>query len=188
MCSSDLALCILALLLGVLFSPHPMEHAGRRASHLLAGLVYVGLLGCFPILVARHPDHGREILLIAGAVTWLSDTFAFFCGKAFGRHKLYPSVSPKKTWEGAIGGIAGSVSGAIAIRFLLWPEADLAGLIGFAIAGGALGQTGDLVESVFKRSCGVKDSGTLLPGHGGLLDRIDAFLFVAPLAWLWFVS
>lgn len=198
--AASAAASAVALLLVVLFSPHPMEQAGARASHLLAGALYVGLLGACAVLVAR-PEHGdpfagaaapagtapgRYVLLVAAAVTWLNDTLAFAGGKLAGRHKLYPAVSPNKTWEGSIAGMAGSVLGAFAIKWILWPEADPLPLAGFAIVGGALGQTGDLAESVFKRACAVKDSGALLPGHGGLLDRIDAFLFVAPAAWLWF--
>jgi len=138
-----------------------------------------------------HPEHGEQgrlVLLTIAAVTWLGDTAAFFGGRAFGRHRLYPSVSPKKTWEGALCGLAGSVLGALAVRGLFWADADPVRLVVFAVLGGILGQTGDLVESVFKRSAGVKDSGSILPGHGGLLDRIDAFLFVAPFGWFWFFA
>jgi len=99
---------------------------------------------------------------------------------------MYPAVSPNKTWEGSVSGMLGSVAGALIVRALLLPEAPLAPLVGFALVGGVLGQAGDLVESVFKRSCGVKDSAGILPGHGGFLDRVDAFLFVAPVAYFWF--
>lgn len=184
------ALATVAMLLVVLFTPHPMERAGARASHAVSGIAYVALLGACAVLVGRpeNGEDGRRVLLVAAAVTWLNDTLAFAGGKLFGRHKLYEAVSPKKTWEGSIAGMAGSLGGAFAVRALIWPEADPWSLAGFALAGGILGQTGDLAESVFKRSYQVKDSGSLLPGHGGLLDRIDAFLFVAPLAWVWFIG
>lgn len=176
------------LLLAILATPHPIERAGPRAAVLVTGLVYVVLFGSSAIAVARpeHDVEGRWVLLVIAAVTWLGDTAAFFGGKALGRHRLYPAVSPKKTWEGSVCGLAGSVLGALAVKWLFWKEADPGNLIGFALVGGAVGQAGDLVESVFKRSAGVKDSGRILPGHGGLLDRIDAFLFVSPLGWIWF--
>lgn len=178
----------LALLLTVLASPHPIERAGPRAAVLVTGLAYVALLGSSALAVAR-PERGLEgrwVLLVIAAVTWVGDTAAFFGGKAMGRHRMYPAVSPKKTWEGSMFGLAGSVLGALAVKWLFWTDADWRGLVTFALIGGALGQAGDLVESVFKRSAGVKNSGGILPGHGGLLDRIDAFLFVAPFGWLWF--
>lgn len=185
------------LLLLVLFTPHPIERAGSRAAALLTGLFYVALLGSFAVMIAR-PETGQEgrfVLLLVAVVTWLNDSMAFFGGKLLGRHKLYPTVSPKKTWEGSIAGLAGSVLGAFLVKWLFiglvddpdfqWKLSHVQ-LVGFALLGGALGQVGDLVESVFKRSYGIKDSGTILPGHGGLLDRIDAFLFVAPFGFFWF--
>jgi phosphatidate cytidylyltransferase len=198
-------LSIIVLLLVVLFTPHPMESAGRRATHLVAGVVYVGLLGSCAVIIAR-PEHGlagRHVLLAAAAVTWANDSMAFFGGKLLGRggrHKMYAAVSPNKTWEGSVSGMIGSVLGAFLVKWLLHDAADPAALAAgtpvrlsdpvvlaaFALVGGAAGQVGDLAESMFKRACGVKDSGTLLPGHGGLLDRIDAYLFVAPVAWVWF--
>jgi len=192
-------LAALGLLLLVLFTPHQMPQAGARAAHMLAGLVYVALLGSCAILVVR-PEHGepgalvpdggvapgRFVLLMAAAVTWLNDTLAFAGGKLFGRHKLYPAVSPNKTWEGSVAGMLGSILGAFLVKWLFWQAVSDTALIAFALVGGVLGQLGDLAESVFKRAYGVKDSGSILPGHGGMLDRIDAFLFVAPFAWAYF--
>jgi phosphatidate cytidylyltransferase len=195
-------LSIIALLLVVLFTPQPMESAAPRATHLVAGVVYVGLLGSCAVMIAR-PEHGlagRHVLLAAAAVTWANDSMAFFGGKLLGRHKMYPAVSPNKTWEGSVSGMIGSVLGAFLVKWLLHDAADPAAiaagtpvrlsdplvLAAFALVGGAAGQVGDLAESMFKRACGVKDSGTLIPGHGGVLDRIDAYLFVAPVAWVWF--
>ncbi len=183
-----MAIAAVTALLSVLASPGRTGEAGLRAGHLLAGLVYVAFLGALALLLARDErgPTGRYVLLIVAVVTWLNDTMAYFGGKLMGRHKMAPRVSPNKTWEGALWGMAGSVGGALIVRVVAWPEAPLWPLVGFALVGGALGQAGDLVESMFKRTFAVKDSGGLLPGHGGFLDRIDAFLFTAPLGYFWF--
>jgi phosphatidate cytidylyltransferase len=183
-----LPVLIIACLLEVLFFAKPIENAGTRAMTLITGLCYVVFLGGFAILLARdeHGSMGRNALLTAAAVTWLGDTMAFFVGKTLGRHRLYPLVSPKKTWEGAFGGLLGSVGGAMAVCALFWHDAPLMQILSFSIVGSIFGQMGDLVESFFKRSVGIKDSGSILPGHGGVLDRVDAFLFVVPLCYLWF--
>jgi len=185
---SVLAGLCLGLLVLVLFQSQSIEKAGLRATHMITGLLYVAFLGSFAILAGRpeNGDHGRHVLLFAAAVTWVNDSAAFFAGKFLGRHKLYPIVSPNKTWEGSIGGLAGAVLGTFFVRWILDVEVDAFKLVSFAVVGGILGQIGDLAESLFKRTYAVKDSGTILPGHGGLLDRIDAFLFVAPVAYIWF--
>jgi phosphatidate cytidylyltransferase len=188
--AASLMVGALVILLKILVTPLPIEHAAERAGRMLGGMVYVAFLGAIMLLIGRdeHGSHGRTILLIAGVVTWLNDTMAYFGGKLMGRHRMYPAVSPNKTWEGSVTGMLGSVGGVLLVRAIFWQDAPVASLIGFAIVGGALGQAGDLVESVFKRASSVKDSASLLPGHGGFLDRIDAFLFVAPVAYFWFLA
>jgi phosphatidate cytidylyltransferase len=154
--------------------------AGRYAA-TVTGIVYAGYLTTYLAklkLVDR--DHGGDAVLIVLLVAWLADTGGYFAGRFLGKARLYEAVSPKKTWAGAWGGIAGSVIGVAALKLisahdLTWLDVGL-----IAIPGGILGQLGDLTESLIKRSVGVKDSGALLPGHGGLLDRIDAVLFIAP--------
>lgn len=180
-------------LIVVLMRPLPIERAGRRAAMVVTGIVYVGVAGALCIRLFRPEsgisggvdEFGRWALLTATVITWLNDTMAYFGGKLFGRSKMYPVVSPNKTWAGSITGMLGSIGGAFLIRWLTGIDYPTLQLLGLAVIGGMLGQTGDLVESLFKRSAGVKDSGNLLPGHGGMLDRIDAFLFVAPFCWLW---
>lgn len=127
---------------------------------------------------------GAVVILVVFAGIWTCDSFAYFGGRAFGKHKLFERVSPKKTWEGAIsgalGGIAACVALATALDGLLWYDGLLIGLIA-----GVLGQVGDLAESHLKRACEVKDSSQIIPGHGGVLDRFDSLLFVAPVVYLY---
>jgi len=154
--------------------------AGRYAS-TVTGIVYAGYLTTYlaKLKLIDHHQAGDTVLIVL-IVAWLADTGGYFAGRFLGKARLYEAVSPKKTWAGAWGGIAGSVIGVAALKLisahdLTWLDVGL-----IAIPGGILGQLGDLTESLIKRSAGVKDSGALLPGHGGILDRIDAVLFIAP--------
>jgi phosphatidate cytidylyltransferase len=132
------------------------------------------------------PDRPRGLawLLIVLLATWLGDTAAYLVGRSWGKRPLLPRVSPKKTVEGALGGLAGSalVGGIGVVVFGLGLPAPLGASVGFAL--GAVGQVGDLAESLLKRQAGVKDSGALIPGHGGMLDRVDALLFALTLGWM----
>ena len=157
------------------------------------GLIYVAFpLTLLPLLWLR--DDGKALLLFLMVCVWAGDTAALYVGKSLGRHKL-SALSPNKTWEGSIGSVAGSVIAGLAIVYAgdallargstllhivepVWQAALLAALINVAA------QLGDLLESAIKRGVGVKDSGTMLPGHGGILDRIDALLLAAPVLWV----
>ena len=119
-------------------------------------------------------------LLFACALNWAGDTAAMYVGKAFGRHKLAPRVSPGKTVEGAVASLAASALGGVLYLGWALPAFPAAAAFGLAVAGNVAGQLGDLAESALKRGAGVKDSGTLLPGHGGVLDRMDSSLFSLP--------
>jgi phosphatidate cytidylyltransferase len=159
------------------------------------GAVYTGGLLSYGVLL-RHlpavtgPLHGTVLLFAPVLLTWSSDTFAYFVGRAFGRHKLIPKVSPGKTVEGAVGAVVGTIVVAVAYAQLLqqFPGLSMgvpmAALFGLVISVAA--QVGDLAESLLKRDAGVKDSGRLLPGHGGALDRFDSLLFTLPIAYLFF--
>jgi phosphatidate cytidylyltransferase len=168
-----------------LFRFGDLPTAGARFGTTLAGALYVGVLLTFLALLKRRPDgvHGEWVLLTL-TLTWFGDTGAYFAGRAFGRHKLYPAVSPGKTREGAVGGLAGSIL-AVVIAKAWYLGGTLAwwDCVALAIPAGALGQMGDLCESLIKRSYGVKDSGFIIPGHGGILDRVDAVLFSAPVVF-----
>ena len=174
-------LAIIPITLYYLFRFGDMRTVAPRIAYSITGIVYVGLLLSFLALVKRDfgPNGGHMIVFIL-VVAWVGDTGAYFAGRFLGKRKLYPEVSPKKTWAGAIGGLAASAaSGAVVGRLVMdgMPWLDIFAL---SIPGAALGQMGDLVESLIKRSTGVKDSGAILPGHGGMLDRVDAVLFLAP--------
>ena len=146
----------------------------------MMGTLYVGLLNYF-FLVRSLPD-GWIWLIFTLAGTWACDTTAYFVGKAFGRRRLAPELSPKKTLEGAIGGIMGSVLAGYLFA-LIYPFLPLSKMLLLGLLVGAAAEVGDLLESAFKRQAGVKDSSKLIPGHGGILDRIDSALFSAPLVY-----
>ena len=163
------------------------EHAPARTAHAVAGCLYGGL-GLGPIAALRVGPAGLQWVISALVITWANDTCAYFAGRLFGRHKLHPAVSPNKTWEGFAGGVAGSVGGMFIARWVAFPALTTGDCLALGLLGAVLGPLGDLTESLLKRAHGVKDSGTLIPGHGGLLDRVDALLFNAPAVYLYAVA
>ncbi len=171
---------------GLLFSlvrPDPIDKADRRIAWMIAGPLYIGLLATIGRLHMR--DNGGGWVVLTMMLAWWGDTGGYFAGRAFGKHKLYEKVSPKKTIEGSIGGLAGSVLGALCAHYWYLQALPLVDGIILAVIAGALGQAGDLCESLIKRSTGVKDSGFIVPGHGGLLDRVDALVFTSAATWLY---
>jgi phosphatidate cytidylyltransferase len=192
------AAATVVLLTLFLFRKEPLELIPRSMSTVALAWFYCGLL--IASLVGVRIRFGFAWVIMAFVVAWLNDTAAYFAGHTFGRHPMFARISPKKTWEGFAGGIAGSVVGALVVRWLFLPEVvrwlsmpariawdgggpgiGTAVLVGLGAA--VLGPLGDLAESMVKRAAGVKDSGRTIPGHGGLLDRIDALLFIAP--WIY---
>ena len=195
-----LLLLVLTTLLTELFKrrPRPVVTIGTT----ILGAVYVGWLFSYltllhgmqpgmirfsganiPLLVPPlpHTTPGEWLVIFVSACTWLSDTGALFFGKAFGRHKMAPNVSPGKTWEGSAGGVFTSLAAGAALGH--WLHLPMVHALGLAALCAVAGQIGDLCESIIKRDLGIKDFGTVLPGHGGILDRIDSMLFSAPLAY-----
>jgi phosphatidate cytidylyltransferase len=140
-----------------------------------------GLLVIVPLFVALYTllRLGVEYLIMTLLIVWMADGGAYFAGKAFGRVKLAPAISPGKTWEGVIGGLI--LVAALATAVALWQDISVVTLVPFCIAVAAISVVGDLTVSMFKRTAGIKDSGSLFPGHGGVLDRIDSVAAAAPL-------
>ena len=183
-----LDLVLFVFLLGaaaiVLGSRRPLSEAFSSVSMSAAGLIVVVLP--FSAVVRLHGVDvvGPQLLLFTLVLVWVGDSAAYFAGRGFGRWKLAPQLSPNKTWEGAAANLLGSLLvGAI---FGYWSKIAPAHILAMSVSGSVAGQVGDLFKSAFKRSAGVKDSGTILPGHGGILDRIDALIFAAPAVWYYF--
>lgn len=127
---------------------------------------------------------GPQLLLFTVVLVWAGDTAAYFVGRGIGRWKMTPQISPNKTWEGAAANILGAL--LVAAVFGYWMKIPPAHMLGMAVAGSIAGQVGDFFESAWKRSAGVKDSGAIIPGHGGMLDRIDSLVLAAPAVWYYF--
>ncbi len=179
-----LALDLLAAALIIVFSS---ETSWSRNIDLIGkqilGIVYIPLfLSC--LVLIRNGQNGIIWIFLLLAVIFAGDTSAFYVGTYFGKHKLCPAVSPGKTVEGAFGGLLANILAGSLIKFIFLPELEWGASLAFFLFAGAVGQLGDLYESVLKRMAGIKDSGKILPGHGGILDRIDALLFAAPVALL----
>lgn len=171
----------------VLFTPRQdVTGMHNEWARLLLGLVYVPLpLAFFPLLRLQPDGQGLGWVILAFAATWGGDSGGFLVGRKLGRTKLFPMVSPKKTWEGLAGGVLGSIALTLAFKYGFFPFVRVVDCLIFGTVVNMAGVTGDLVESMLKRDAGVKDSGQFLPGHGGMLDRIDSVLFTLPLAWLY---
>lgn len=146
----------------------------ERPGWLFLGLVYAGLLFCAPVLLRHDPAYGLIAILFLFAIVWTTDIAGYFAGRALGGPKLAPAFSPKKTWSGAIAGVLGSVVVVmLGTRFL--PQAQTGVLVAIAVVLSIVSQAGDLAESALKRHFGAKDSSQIIPGHGGVMDRLDGF-------------
>jgi len=182
-------LLALLLLIATLCQGSDFDKSVPAAAATLLGAIYLGALGgtIAALLTLAPPGGGGWRIVLLLAIIMVSDTFAFFVGHAWGQRCLAPSVSPGKTVEGALGGLVGGVIGALGVRHLGLSSLPLSHAVVLGIAVAGLGIVGDLDESLLKRWAGVKDSGTLFPGHGGMLDRIDSLLFGAPVLYYYFL-
>jgi phosphatidate cytidylyltransferase len=153
---------------------------------LIFGIFYIGLLGAHLVLLRFLPE-GSVWLIVGTAITSGSDTGAYFVGRAIGKRKLCPNISPNKTVEGAVGGVAAGLAAGIGFALLFLPSINWPFLIGSSVLLSLVGIAGDLTESIIKRGTGTKDSGRCLAGHGGILDRVDSLLFVGPVLYYFLV-
>ena len=172
----------LAFSLIALFRLQEIRQAAAEAALVLMGFLYVPLLLSHLVLIRMLP-HGVSWLFLIMVIVMTGDSAAYYVGSSLGKTKIYPAVSPKKSVEGSLGGLAGSVVGAFIAKAVFFPELSPFDCVATALLLGVLGQLGDLFESLIKRSCGVKDSGVIFPGHGGILDRLDSILFAGPAAY-----
>ena len=181
----------LALLLipaAYVFSNGALEDALPSSGIAVLATLYVGMLGGSLVRLRNDFAEGPRLIFFLMLVVWLGDAGAYYCGRSFGKHKLAPRVSPKKTVEGGIGGAMTSVVTAVVIHFTFFPTFPLLHAIIAGVLLSITGMIGDLAESMWKRSAAVKDSGTLIPGHGGFLDRFDSIFYTAPILYsYWFL-
>jgi phosphatidate cytidylyltransferase len=179
---------LLVLPASYVFSKGDLDEALPSSAIAVMSTLYVGMLG--GSLIRLHQDFpadGPHLVFFLLLVVWVGDAGAYYVGKTFGKRRLSPRISPKKTVEGLVGGVIASIIAAVVIHFTFFPTFPL---LHAAIAGAGLalaGVVGDLAESMWKRSAAVKDSGTLIPGHGGFLDRFDSIFYTTPLLYVYWV-
>ncbi len=157
------------------------DSAMRMAASTFGPLWLGSGLGAIALVRVKGGEFGSAYVIFVLVLAWASDTGGYFAGRAFGKNKLYEKVSPKKTVEGAIGGVVATVGFSLGARALILQAVSIRDAVILGVLGSVMGMLGDLGESLLKRSTGVKDSGGIVPGHGGILDRIDAVLITAPL-------
>jgi phosphatidate cytidylyltransferase len=179
-----ITLAVLGFSLVSLFRIRDIRQSAGEVALVFLGVLYIPLLLSHLGLVRGLP-FGIEWIFLLLVIVMSGDTAAYYTGSTMGKRKLYPVVSPNKSVEGSLGGLAGSILGAFIARGTFFPELSVFDCFAVALLLGCLGQLGDLFESMLKRSFGVKDSGKLIPGHGGILDRLDSILFAAPAAFFY---
>ncbi len=173
---------LLIVLVASLWKVKDPAESFRRSGEAVLGTVYISF-AFTSLLLLRDLPGGSAWIMVLLIVLWAGDTAAYYGGSRFGRRKLAPSLSPKKTWEGAAAGLLGSLVAGTVTALLLLDDLPLGRVAALTLAVAASGQVGDLLESLWKRAKGVKDSGRIIPGHGGLLDRIDSLLLGAPVGY-----
>jgi phosphatidate cytidylyltransferase len=162
-----------------------IHSAAARMAATTFGPLWLAMLAFLVLLRRDQGSSGSGYVLMSVMFAWLADTGAYFAGRAFGKHRLYEAVSPKKTVEGLMGALVGAMLGATMAHFWYLPVVPLTDALVLALVAGLLGQLGDLGESLLKRSTGVKDSGEIVPGHGGMLDRLDALFVTSAVVYLY---
>ena len=174
---------MIVLTIRLLYKKDPASSA-KDLSHPVIGLLYVPCLLVFQVFLR---ESGPEMIILLYASVWMADSMAYYIGKGFGKRKLYREMSPNKTIAGAFGSLLGGIGALMILRALLVPSLSLTYAVWLGAGIGIITVIGDLVESMFKRDAGVKDSGAIIPGHGGILDKIDGSLFAGPFLY-WSLS
>jgi phosphatidate cytidylyltransferase len=193
----DRAISLEAVVLIFIFGLAAIGISTRRPMHEVlpgiaasaAGLLFVALPFSYLVRIDEVERLGRMLVLFTLFLMWAGDTLAYFVGKSLGHLPMAPTLSPQKTWEGALANLVGSL--LIGLFFAHWMQVNTMALLVIAALGNIAGQLGDLLESAYKRGAAMKDSGSLLPGHGGVLDRIDSLILASPVvwaAWRWFAA
>ncbi len=180
-----IAYVFLALQLVLLLRRRNLKTIAPEAACMFLGAFYAFTPWYFAIELRRQSVH---LLFFALALNWVGDTAAFYFGRKFGKHKLAPTVSPGKSWEGALASVVGSVVFGLAYLENALPQTPLLLIVAMAVLGNIGGQFGDLAESAMKRGAGMKDSSNLLPGHGGVLDRLDSSMFAVPIVYALYIA
>ncbi len=181
--TSALAGSVVVLLISLLLGGRGPKEAASRGAITLLGMIYVAGLLSFAAFLRSMPL-GRTYVFYLALVTWTGDVGSFYAGTTLGRRLLYPSISPRKTVEGSLGGLLCCALASWLAKLWFWEGLGTIQSIGLGVGLGIMGQIGDLCESMLKRSFGVKDAGTLIPGHGGVLDRVDSLLFSGPVLYV----
>ena len=169
-------------ILGLLTRRRPLHEILPAIAISSAALLFIALPFSYIVRLEELEPVGRQLVLFTLVLVWAGDMLAYFVGKSLGRIHMAPALSPKKTWEGAMGNVLASL--IVAVLFARWMQMDVVTLLVIAGVANIAGQAGDLIESAYKRGAAVKDSGGLLPGHGGMLDRIDSLILAAPVVWI----
>ena len=169
---------LIAVVVRLFSSKRSPENALQDLAPVVIGFLYIPFILSLMIYIRQM---GAEWVIYTGVTVWASDSCAYYAGKNLGKHKLYPTMSPKKTVEGALGSVIGGGVFSILIKYLLLPQMHLSHALFMGLLIGAVAVVGDLSESMFKRDAGVKDSSVLIPGHGGVLDKLDGIIFATPL-------
>jgi len=175
-------LSFLGFALLFLFRIRDISTAARDIAYAALAFIYIPAM-IMHLLLLRQTPYGVQWLIVIMLIVMTNDSTAYYVGSAFGKHPFYPLVSPKKSVEGSIGGLFGSIGGTLVAKFTFFPQLTITDALITAVFVGFIGQFGDLFESMLKRSFGVKDSGTIFPGHGGVLDRMDSIIFAAPVTY-----
>jgi phosphatidate cytidylyltransferase len=180
---------VILLFLSSLFLFSDNEKGALGMYRLGAGLLYIPMLSSYIVSLRSIGPEGSDVglvwIFLLLTITWCGDTGAYFAGRMFGSRKLFERVSPKKTIEGAIGGYVMALAGASVVKVVGFPDVSWLHIVLCTVCINTTGILGDLVESMLKRAANIKDSGNIMPGHGGILDRVDSLLFTAPTAWLY---